>query len=145
MVYLSRDDKRKNARRRRHKYRDDWIRRNGPCNSCGSSEDLEIDHILPESKSIEVWVLWRHRKEVRDRELVKCQVLCHACHYDKTSCEQKGVPNPGARRYTDERIKEVINRVSGGQGILKACAQIGVSYSAFNRAKKSEHLKHLWE
>lgn len=64
--------------------RQDWITENGPCAKCGSGEQLEIDHIDPALKSMQPSHLWTRRKEIRDLELAKCQVLCKACHAAKT-------------------------------------------------------------
>lgn len=62
-----------------------WIAsRGGRCVQCGSSERLEIDHIDPKTKAFNPANLWTRRREVRDAELAKCQVLCHDCHLDKT-------------------------------------------------------------
>ena len=56
------------------------------CANCGSTEDLELDHIHPSLK-------WKHRiwsyswKNIM-KEVSKCQVLCHDCHFAK-SIEEK--------------------------------------------------------
>lgn len=74
--------------RRSHYYkarRDAWIKANGPCQHCGSSERLEVDHIERESKTHHrIWSWSLARREV---ELAKCQVLCHICHKMKTAAE----------------------------------------------------------
>lgn len=60
-----------------------WFLENGPCVVCGSSENLELDHIVPEEKvSHNIWS-WSYEKRIE--ELNKCQVLCHQCHLKKTS------------------------------------------------------------
>lgn len=52
------------------------------CAKCGSTEGLEIDHIDPASKvDHKVWSWSAVRREA---ELLKCQVLCHAHHKEKT-------------------------------------------------------------
>lgn len=66
------------------KRRDEWINENGPCKICGSNEDLEIDHINPNDKEINISRIWSRKKEIRDKELSKCQVLCSDCHWRKT-------------------------------------------------------------
>lgn len=65
-----------------------WIKDNGPCSLCGSSDRLEVDHVDRSTKSIRPAELWSRRKEVRDAELAKCQVLCYSCHKDKTRTDQ---------------------------------------------------------
>lgn len=60
-----------------------WLQANGPCRQCGSTENLELDHIDPTQKvTHHVWSL---NKEERERELAKCQVLCKTCHREKTN------------------------------------------------------------
>lgn len=52
------------------------------CVRCGSTKDLEVDHIDPSQKvSHNVWS-WTEAK--RNAELAKCQILCNKCHNDKT-------------------------------------------------------------
>lgn len=69
----------KAARRR------EWIEANGPCRRCGSADRLEVDHVDPKLKSIEITDLWLRRREIREIELSKCQVLCERCHQEKTT------------------------------------------------------------
>jgi len=61
----------------------------GVCVSCGSTEDLEFDHIDPESKSFSISELMKYSKEVVDSEIEKCQLLCSHCHKIK-SCSDRG-------------------------------------------------------
>lgn len=72
-------------KRRRYK----WILENGPCQKCGSTEDLEIDHIDRTTKSVETKHIFVLKQETREAELAKCQVLCSSCHLDKTSLENR--------------------------------------------------------
>lgn len=72
-----------------------WIDEHGPCQHCGSEENLEIDHIDPATKEAHVGTLWSRRKEVRDAELAKCQVLCEPCHITKTNEQMYGLPEHG--------------------------------------------------
>ena len=65
--------------------RDKWIQENGPCCKCGSWEQLEIDHIDPNTKEISIAKIWSFSEARRLTELAKCQVLCERCHKLKTS------------------------------------------------------------
>ena len=56
----------------------------GKCVKCGSSEDLEIDHIDRTKKKLNVAKVWSHNKEKYAAELRKCQLLCKECHRKKT-------------------------------------------------------------
>lgn len=52
------------------------------CASCGTIEQLELDHIDPSLK--EGHKIWSWTQTKREAELAKCQVLCKACHLVKT-------------------------------------------------------------
>ena len=69
--------------------RAEWIEANGPCKKCGTWDNLEIDHIDPSEKEVRIATIWSRKKEFRDAELAKCQVLCKTCHFKKTSKENK--------------------------------------------------------
>lgn len=59
----------------------------GKCNSCGSTESLEIDHIDPNKKEIPLGKMWGISKERFYKELEKCQVLCQPCHKEKNKTD----------------------------------------------------------
>lgn len=77
----------------------EWIAENGPCRQCGSSENLQIDHIDKSTKiSHRIWSWSKLRREV---ELEKCQVLCSSCHFAKTALEnQRPIPHGTDSAYT---------------------------------------------
>ena len=56
------------------------------CAFCGSSENLEIDHINPEEKKLNPSALWSlaENNPKRIAELAKCQILCDVHHAEKT-------------------------------------------------------------
>lgn len=60
----------------------DWFKENGPCRKCGSWENLELDHIDPETKTTHN--IWSWSEPKRLAELAKCQALCNPCHKEKT-------------------------------------------------------------
>lgn len=64
----------------------EWIEENGgKCVQCGSTHQLEVDHINHETKvSHRVWSWTLEKRMV---ELAKCQLLCRSCHYKKTGSE----------------------------------------------------------
>lgn len=66
--------------------RDTWIRENGPCKSCGTWNNLEVDHKDYKTKMFSVSSLWSLSPNniKRISELAKCQVLCLPCHRQKT-------------------------------------------------------------
>ena len=58
------------------------------CVKCGSTENLEMDHIDPETKlfTISSRMAPKHRNAIIE-ELKKCQTLCSDCHAQKTAAE----------------------------------------------------------
>jgi 5-methylcytosine-specific restriction endonuclease McrA len=67
--------------------RDEWIAANGPCIDCGSWNDLEVDHVNPDTKvTHRVWNLTQSK---RLAELAKCVVRCSKCHKKKTAVENR--------------------------------------------------------
>ena len=55
------------------------------CRQCGATDNLEVDHVDPTTKlfSLTGKHLTRTPHSVLT-ELVKCQLLCHTCHWVKT-------------------------------------------------------------
>lgn len=74
--------------------RREWLAENGPCVRCGSSENLQVDHIKPGTKvDHKVWS-WSEAR--RKKELAKCQVLCRKCHIKKSmECGERRVAQHG--------------------------------------------------
>ena len=77
---------------RKREYDREWIaaRRteffaNKSCSSCGSKDDLQLDHIDRAEKVTHR--IWSWSQERRSAEIEKCQVLCAACHKAKTKAE----------------------------------------------------------
>ena len=57
------------------------------CVICGSSSNLELDHIDRSTKvSHSIWSWTKQRQEL---ELKKCQILCKSCHRQKTNQENR--------------------------------------------------------
>jgi hypothetical protein len=57
----------------------------GCCVICGVMEGLQFDHINPNTKVFTIsGRSWSRSKEDLSKEVEKCQLLCSACHYDKT-------------------------------------------------------------
>lgn len=61
----------------------------GSCAKCGSTENLEFDHIDPNKKSYDIsrGMSLKNNKE----EIDKCQLLCNICHLEKTTMENSGI------------------------------------------------------
>lgn len=79
--------------RRRYAERRSWAiaQLGGVCCRCGSTEDLELDHINRSEKLFEV-SLAVYKRRLDDPELLaelrKCQVLCTRCHTKKSVAER---------------------------------------------------------
>jgi len=59
----------------------------GVCVKCGSSKDLEFDHIDPQTKLFNVASNAQIEFSRLLKEVDKCQLLCRSCHRDKTNSE----------------------------------------------------------
>lgn len=64
------------------------VKLGGKCVRCGTTKRLELDHIDKAQKSFNITQFWSISLERYDKELAKCQLLCHDCHVRK-SFEQK--------------------------------------------------------
>lgn len=61
------------------------------CKICGSTENLEFDHIDPSTKEFTICSKWSSsvHKDKLESELKKCQLLCKQCHLLKTKEQKK--------------------------------------------------------
>ena len=65
----------------------------GKCARCGSIQDLDIDHIDPATKAFSISKKAAGVSEEKfQAELRKCQLLCRACHNDKSIRERGQLP-----------------------------------------------------
>ncbi len=69
----------------------------GVCVRCGTTDDLEFDHIDPATKSFAIGVSIHRRWSDLVAEVAKCQLLCGPCHRAKTaeSGDDGAVPHGG--------------------------------------------------
>lgn len=56
----------------------------GKCVMCGSTENLEFDHINSKEKTFSVGSRIQNNNSEFSAELDKCQLLCHSCHRKKS-------------------------------------------------------------
>lgn len=56
----------------------------GKCVICGTTENLEFDHIDPKTKEFAISQARSVSQERLDVELKKCQLLCYGCHRHKS-------------------------------------------------------------
>lgn len=84
-------------RRRYHERRTDAIQiLGGKCIFCGSTEELEIDHIVADTKIYEFTYITKLSYANFLKHLQDCWLLCHECHAEKTRiCKDKGIVDHG--------------------------------------------------
>lgn len=86
---MSPEENRDYLRNRYARQREEFIHHlGGCCVICGTTEELEIDHIDPREKSFDIGRLWPVAKlpDVYE-ELKKCQLLCRFHHIEKTKSD----------------------------------------------------------
>lgn len=75
-------------KRRYKRRREEAIDRLGKtCAECGTTEDLEFDHIEPHLKEVTIARASSFSEKRWQEELSKCQLLCHDCHVTKHASE----------------------------------------------------------
>lgn len=81
---------RKYTRERYHARRNAAIEHlGGRCVHCGTDEDLQIDHIDPTTKTLDLARKTHNSTEERFwEEIAKCQLLCKPCHIKKSRKER---------------------------------------------------------
>lgn len=95
MPYKDKNKKREYDRQWMQARRQAWFAVNGPCVKCGTWENLELDHKDPSTKITHN--VWSWAEERREIELAKCQVLCVACHMEKSIFEMHRPIRHGTR------------------------------------------------
>jgi 5-methylcytosine-specific restriction endonuclease McrA len=81
MGYNERDYQREKARTRIAKARELL---GGKCVECGAEENLQFDHINPNTKVAKISVIANWAWDRFLSEVEKCQLLCQDCHTAKT-------------------------------------------------------------
>ena len=59
----------------------------GSCLECGSTKNLQFDHIIPNTKNFDISQKLHYSLKILLDELQKCQLLCFDCHRLKTSSD----------------------------------------------------------
>ncbi len=59
----------------------------GKCVKCGTTHNLQFDHIKREGKKYEISTKLTNKWDNIKEELDKCQLLCAPCHLEKTASE----------------------------------------------------------
>jgi len=61
----------------------------GKCVKCGSTEELEFDHLSKTSKEFTLADFGSKNEEDFHKELKKCRLLCKPCHYERTAKQNR--------------------------------------------------------
>ena len=92
----NREQMRSYMKRRYHRRRSEVIAElGGKCTRCGSKSKLEIDHIDPAEKRLNMSLLAGMSEKKLRSELPKCQVLCRKCHMQKSILDMGHKPARG--------------------------------------------------
>lgn len=70
------------------------VKLGGKCVICGTTENLEFDHIDRTTKTMDINTMWSVNRKRYEEELKLIQLLCAPHHQAKTSAEQS-VPHGG--------------------------------------------------
>lgn len=76
----------------------------GKCVICGTTEQLEFDHIDPTTKKFAISKLLNVSHQAAIDELDKCQLLCNGCHKIKTKKNKDGYSS----RAKGERVSSAV-------------------------------------
>lgn len=142
---------RKYQRERSAARRAAWVDANGPCVQCGSTENLEVDHIDPAEKEAAVGALWARSAEVRAAELAKCQVLCRSCHREKTRAynlalaEQRiaagwGPWNRALDKATVQRVRAL---AASGLSAAQVARELGVTRQVVKEIRSGTRYRNM--
>ena len=71
---------------RYHRRRAEWIEKlGGRCDVCGTTENLEFDHLIASDKKFDVAKILNSASEVKlESEMIKCHLLCRKHHLEKS-------------------------------------------------------------
>ena len=86
--------------KRYHERRNEFLEMlGGMCVECGTTENLEFDHIDPSTKTMNMGRMLNVSKQRALEELKLCQLLCKEHHIEKghLNGDQKQVPHGGGK------------------------------------------------
>jgi len=128
------------------KRRNDWLAGKS-CLVCGSTNNLEVDHIDRTKKKYQISSLWGMNINNPNRvaELAKCQVLCHKCHIDKTNkFDRLRGSEVSSAKLNEKQIIEACKMYNTGKYTSKKIAmQFGVHEDTIRYAYRGKTWKHL--
>lgn len=105
------------------------------CKVCGASENLQIDHIDPASKSFNIAKFWGRKWEFLLPELLKCQTLCKDHHLEKSISNKE--LGGGQNRLTDADHGSVWGYTGPRKCRCELCKSAKREYEKKRLSKKS--------
>lgn len=116
MAYSDPEKRRNIQRQRWAQRRADWFM-GKVCELCGATEELELDHIDPDTKvSHRIWSWSQARREA---ELAKCRPLCRRCHRIKTNTEIARGERIGISKLTEEKVRAIRTSASSHRQLAR--------------------------
>lgn len=101
------------------------------CVLCGSTDDLQLDHVDANTKvSHKIWSWSRERREA---ELAKCRVLCRPCHDVKSAGERAVGEAHGSVKLTEEQVLAIR---SSALSCRKLSVIYGIHFANISKIKR---------
>lgn len=130
--------------------RQEWLNEHGPCQTCGTWSQLEVDHKDATTKRYNVTSLWSLALDNPKRvtELAKCWVLCHDCHLrKKRQCKEEspriGSLN-GSAVLNEKQVIAIRRRyAAGGITQQQLADEHGVDRTTIQYVTSRKNWKHL--
>lgn len=119
----------------------------GKCCQCGSRENLQVDHIDPDTKSpvlraLRTGAFWSWSWDRIEAELAKCQVLCHLCHKAKSTHEvARGEAKILTVKLSERDVRAI--RASTVRSYRILAKQYGVDASLIGRVVRRQAWQHV--
>jgi hypothetical protein len=112
----------------------------GKCVKCGTTVELELDHIDRKTKSFPISLA--SSDKAFWEELSKCQVLCRWCHRIKSTEEHQGDNCPHAK-LTSIQVKAIRKKLEHGQLGSELAKEYNVCPMQISRIKNRKEWNHL--
>jgi len=133
MPYKDKEKQREYQRNWMRKRREDFFK-DKECVACGATDNLELDHIHPNTK--DTHRIWSWSKFKREGELKHCQVLCEKCHQKKTGKFNR----ENIRTITDEDVIYIRN---SSERQIDLAKRFGICQQHISKIKRGERFKNL--
>lgn len=124
--------------------RQEWLDENGPCILCGGDNELQVDHIDPNTKISHR--VWSWSDERRNTELAKCRVLCSRCHKEKSDTEKlRGEDQPQAKLTEQDvlAIRAEYKRGVRGKGLRALADKYKVDHKLIQAIIRRNNWQHI--